>query len=227
MSRPPWKLVFFDTETTGLPEKEPFRSNPKLGPEIVEYAIADWSDGEVTNIEHKLIWPYNAPEPDAEGICRTTDGYPLRFRKDEWGAAKAVKWNLADSRTVLQRFKGHQLAGSNPAYDMALVRFEQDRIGQPWPQWSHRKVDTAAAGVWLYIQGVVEQTGLVALAKHFGIEHDAHTAMGDVLASIKVFERLIDEFVLKPKRMREALAEIVEHSPDASMADFAREALEE
>ena len=219
------KLVFLDTETTGLPEAEPFLSSPELGPEITEYAIADWEDGDVTNLEHKLVYPRNAPEPDAEGICRTLDGFPLSFRPDHWKNEKAVNWNASDDRTMFARLDGQLLAGSNPQFDMNLIKWECARNGSRRPTWSHRKLDLNALGYLLWVQGLVKSTSLVNLAIYFKVEHEAHTSKGDVLASIAVWEQLHDLFVYRPALMREALTDVAECSPDADMAEMAKRAL--
>jgi len=222
------KLTFFDTETTGLPDKEPFLSSPELGPEITEYAIADWEDGEVTAVVHKLIMPKNSDgfTVDAEGTARTLDGFPMSFRPDAW-QGRAVHWNKTDDQTMRERLTPNYLAGSNPTFDCDRVWWEMKRggAGGKKPGWSHRVINTASIGALLWIQGKVEKTGLGYLAKFFGVDHDAHTSLGDVRAAITVWERMHDEFVYKPKRWAEALAEIAKHSPDASMAEFAAEEL--
>jgi hypothetical protein len=224
------KLTFFDTETTGLPDKEPFFSSPEMGPEITEYAVADWNDGDTSNLAHKLIQPRNLhvlPPPDAEGIYRTLDGFPLSYRTDTWKHAKAVPWTRDDTELMRERLTPNYLAGSNPTFDCDRVWWEMNRLkpGGKKPGWSHRTINTASIGAMLWVQGKVEKTGLVYLAKFFGIEHDAHTSLGDVKAAIAVWEHMYQEFIGRPMRWREALTEIVKHSPDASMAEFAAEEL--
>lgn len=217
-------LTFLDTETTGLPDKEPFLSAPDTGPEITEYAVADWNDGDVSNVVHKLIMPKHAPEPDAEGIVRTAAGFPMSFRPDTW-KGKAVHWNKTDDHFMAARLPKAFLAGSNPEFDKARIKWEMARSGAAEPKWSHRVLNTASLGYLLWVQGKVEKTGLVYLAKFFGVEHDAHTSLGDVKAAIAVWEHMYEEFIGRPARWKEALAEIVKHSPDASMSEFAAEEL--
>jgi DNA polymerase III epsilon subunit-like protein len=223
-------LTFTDTETTGLPDKEPFLSRPELGPEVVEYAIADWEDGETSNVEHVLIKPRNLLEvatEDDDGTWRTLDGYPLRYRGDEWKAAGAACWNLTDSQRVLRRLANRQtLAGSNPGFDRDRFAFELARfpVKGANPYWNHRMVGTEHLAVFLLHAGLVESRGLVALAQFFGVEHDAHTALGDVRASIAVFEHMVDLYHYRPRMMREALEEIASCSPDEGMAEFAAKA---
>lgn len=220
-------LNVFDTETTGAPEKEPFFHNPELGPEITEYALATWEDGKVLNFEHKLIMPQNWRETctvdEADGIVRTLDGFPLSFREDTW-RGRCVHWNKTDDQAMHRRLPEAMLCGSNPAFDVRMVNWELKRSGHP-PLPYLRRVDTSSLGVYLYFQGLIEGTGLERLAKFFEVEHEAHTAKGDVLATIAVLENFIDLYVYKPRIYREALQEIANCSPDEGMAEFAANAL--
>lgn len=220
-------LTFFDTETTGTHDREPFISSPELGPEITEYTFATWNDGNVTDVDTKLILPRNWRDTcvqDEEGIVRTPDGFPLSFREDTWRGAGAINWNASDDRAMHKRLaNGTMMAGSNPAYDVRCVQFEMKRNGAK-PLAYVRRVDTSSLGVWLLHQGLVEGTGLERLAAFFGIEHEAHTSRGDVLAAIAVFEALTEMYYSRPRDMREALETIAECSPDADMGEFARKA---
>lgn len=220
-------LNAFDVETTGTHNREPFLSNPELGPEITEYCFATWNDGEITNIEHKLIMPQNWRDTcvvdEADGIVRTPDGFPLSFREDTW-RGKAVHWNKTDDHAMHRRLAdGNMMLGSNPTFDVRCVDWELRRSGaKPLPYT--RRVDTSSLGVWLLHQGLVQSTGLGALAAFFGVEHEAHTSRGDVLAALAVFEKLTEMYYSHPRQMREALETIAEASPDADMAEFARAA---
>ena len=221
-------LNFFDVECTGVPDKEPFLSSPELGPEITEYALASWNDGNVTDVVHKLILPQHWRDPsvavtDEEGTVRTPDGFPLSFREDTWRAAKAVNWNKSDDQLMHRRLPVAMMAGSNPAFDVARVQWEMRRNGAQ-PLGYVRRVDTSSLGVFLLHQGLVQGTGLERLAAFFGVEHEAHTSIGDVLAAIKVFEAFVEMYYSHPKRMREALEEIAACSPDADMGAFAAKA---
>ncbi len=224
------KLTFFDTETTGLPDREPFLSSPEHGPEIVEYAFAEWEDGSLGPVSHHYVKPRNLhllPPPDEEGTYRTLDGFPLRYRADEWKHAKAVCWNADDSKRVHLHLARRTLAGSNPGFDAARVDFEVARFGGGFKRvdWDHRMVGTEHLGVFLLHQGLIQSRGLGALAEYFGVEHeDAHTAAGDLVASVKVFECLVELYHFRPERMREALETIAECSPDPDMAEFAAKA---
>ncbi len=217
-------LTFFDTETTGLPDKEPFLSSPELGPEITEYALATWNDGNVTDVVHELVTPKHwrdVATADDEGIIRTRDGFPLSFREDTW-KGKGY-WNKTDSQLMHRRLPVANVCGSNPGFDVERVQWELRRNGAQ-PLGYVRRVDTSSLGVFLLHQGLVQGTGLERLAKFFGVEHEAHTSIGDVLAAVKVFEAFVEMYYSHPRRMREALEEIAACSPDADMGAFAAKA---
>ncbi len=216
------KLTFCDTETTGLPKHFPAGD----GPEITEYCFATWEDGKTSDVVHVLVQPQNPPPADKEGICRTPDGFPLSYRPDQWKHAKAKPWSAEDNRRVFDRMHGAHIGGSNPRFDVERFRFEVDRFSKGGPRFEHhhRVMDLNALGYPLWVAGLVESTGLVALAKYFGVEHDAHTSNGDVLASIAVFEHLLDRS-LRHDKMRDFLQEVVEmySEDDPSFAKAAAE----
>ncbi len=219
-------LTFTDTETTGLPKHFPKCD----GPEVTEYCFATWNDGDVSDVIHVRVMPQNAPAAEPKtGVVRTTDGFPLSFRYDTWEAHNAQPWSAEDNRRVFDRLHGKYVGGSNPRFDLERFRFEADRFSKGGPRFveQHRIMDLNALGFPLWVAGLVESTGLVALAKYFKIEHDAHTSDGDVRASIAVFERLVDDFLVRPKKMRDFLEEVVEmySDTDEPFANAAREAL--
>lgn len=218
------KITFVDTETTGLPKHFPDGS----GPEVVEYCFATWEDGKTSDLVHVLVQPQNPPPADKEGIVRTPDGFPLSYRPDQWKHAKAKPWSADDNRTVFTRMHGCYIGGSNPRFDVERFRFEVERFSKGGPRFEHhhRIMDLSALGYPLWVAGLVESTGLVALAKYFGVKHDAHTSKGDVLASIAVFERLLDRS-LRHDRMLEFCREVVDlygGDEDPSLAKAAEEA---
>lgn len=199
-------IHFIDTETTGL--------DPLLGAEIIEIACATWNDGDVSEEWHKLILPARGCPEEAAKI----NGYS----EADWRANGAQPFSIQDAKYLIDRFEGHYIGGSNPDFDKRMIEASCHRCGQPKPKWSHSSLNTASLAWPLWAEGKVEQTGLVALAAFFGIEHAAHTAMGDVLATIAVWEALFDLYIYKPRVMREALIEIAgDDQTDAALRDFA------
>jgi DNA polymerase-3 subunit epsilon len=205
------KIHFIDTETTGL--------DPMSGAEIVEIAIALWEDGNVTELLHKGYLPKNGCPEEAAKI----NGY----NEAEWLAAGAQTFQIADAKELAELLAGAYIGGSNPDFDRRMIEAETFRTGQPKLTWRHRTLNTASLAWPLWALGEVEATGLETLAKHFKIEHEAHTAMGDVHATIKVWEALFDRYVHRPRVLEAALKEIEsDEQTDAELRGFARLVIE-
>lgn len=200
---PTQSIVFIDTETTNLPEKGVC--------EIVEYCLAEWQDGEIKRLDSKLVMPKVDPSPE---VCAING-----FERQLWAAHGALSFSVDDVDLINSYLPfGSIVGGSNPRFDKDRIAEEFKRLGKPTPKWSHRTIDTGALGSLLWLTGAVESTGLVALAKHFGVEHAAHTAEGDVRATIAVFEKFFDLYVYKPRLMREALQEIAARAGQSTEA---------
>lgn len=208
------RIVFFDTETTGLIDKNP-------DAEIVEYAGATWDDGNVTGKFHRRILPHFGCPPEAAKI----NGYDFAA----WKASGAEVMRVADLADLRARLDGMMLGGSNPGFDKAMVRAACARLSQPAPDWSYKHLDLGAFGLLLQLEGVVENAKLETLAAYFGIPHEAHTAMGDVMASIGVWEACFERFMRTPNVMRSALVEIADQAAsddDTELEEYARNASE-
>jgi DNA polymerase-3 subunit epsilon len=202
------KLYFFDTETTGLIDKNP-------DAEVTEIAIALWEDGAVKELYDRPFLPkHGCPEEVAR-----INGYSEQL----WKEAGAKPFSNEDASELQALLMGVYLAGSNPDFDKRMIAAECQRVGRQAPAWSHRSLNTASLAWPLWALGEVESTGLVSLTKHFGIEHQAHSAMGDVRAAIKVWEALFDLFVHRPKVYREALLAIAgDEKTDPELREFAK-----
>jgi DNA polymerase III epsilon subunit-like protein len=90
---------------------------------------------------------------------------------------------------------------------------------------THRKMNTGDLAWPLVAAGLVEKTGLETLAAFLGVEHQAHTAMGDVKACVKVYEILCERFIHSPRKLRELCAAIIPGLEPKSDRAEARELL--
>lgn len=203
------KLHFLDTESTGL--------DVAAGVELTEVAIVLWEDGNVTELFER---PFIPRRGCPENVARI-NGYDESL----WREAGAKHFGIADARDLQRLLEGAYVAGSNPDFDKRMISAEHHRCGAPAPAWSHRSLNTASLAWPLWALGEVEGTGLGTLSKYFGIEHDAHSAIGDCRAAIKVWEALFDLYIHKPRVWRDALAEISNAGDPGSML-IASEALE-
>lgn len=194
-------LYFCDVETTGLIDKYPEA-------EITEIAVVSWCEGDKEVLLHERVRPKKGMPEESK---------PFNKSYDEKLWASADPWDAQASQAVAELLKGHYICGSNPDFDKRMITAECFRTGQPAPRWHHRGINTASLGFPLYLIGEVEQTGLEHLAKYFGVEHKAHTALGDCYAAIGVWEAFFDLYLHRPKMMQEALIEMKTHLEEGSV----------
>lgn len=211
------KLVFLDTETTGL-LKHP-------GAEVIEYAFAIWEDGKIIQgIDSARCIPKNGCPEEASRV----NGYT----REAWEASGAKPFGAEDIDNVCSYLTdGCLIAGSNPDFDRNMLEREFVRMGRSdrWPYISHRSLNLASIGFLLWAEGEVDGVGLDYLAHFFGIDTTGkeHTAAGDVETGIKVWDALHDHFMWQPRKMRSALKGIAEnYGEDPELVKFCNQALE-
>ncbi len=111
--------------------------------------------------------------------------------RDTTGKAANELWHQLD---------GNTLAGANPAFDAAFLRnmfaeaYDLDDHGFDGPpQWHHRLLDLSAYAAGVLNIPVTELPGLSTVCARLGIDHPrAHTADGDVYATVRCFQELFD-----------------------------------
>lgn len=201
------RLCFTDAETTGLAETVDEALIKDR--EVIEYAFVIWEDGEHVNAFSKKVAP-SPGQPTADAELCASKGWNFYSQK-EWAASK--RWDLSDCEMVDKFLGGETVAGSNPRFDQDLFKAEFARLDQlpNYPKLAtHRMLDIGQGAWFLFAAGLVDKTGLEPLAKHLGVEHRAHTAMGDVLACIGCFERLCDEYLFRPRKLTELLRAVAD-----------------
>lgn len=220
------RFCFADTETSGLAES--VEEAVSLGRQIIEYAFVIWEDGERIDKLVRKVMPTGDAIAHAEECA--ANGWN-HFQRDSWynptgetrEYAPAKPWDVVDCENVDQYLAGETLAGSNPRFDLTLFKaqFYQFGVGDRFPELAtHRMLDVGALAWPLWTVGLTEKTGLAPLAKLLGVEHKAHTAMGDVEACIDCFEILIDSYVYRPRQLTELLHELgKEEGIDSAVID--------
>lgn len=188
------RIVFLDCETTGLDAS---------AAGLVSMALRVWNDGEITARYDRLIIP--APTIALEPGALRVNGY----HPADWAAKGATPLDQAWLADMHKWLAGAIVGGSNVPFDKGFIAAECIRLGGQPPRWSHRNADTSAMAFPLYAAGIVENTGLAALAAHFGIAHEKpHDAGSDVDTTVAVFEALCDLYLFKPAVWREALENV-------------------
>lgn len=170
------KLVFLDTETTGLdPERH----------EMWEYCLIvrnDSEDGKYSGTWEGQVTPSDlaSADPMALKVGRFYDRYV---------PGSSLPRNVA--RTLARVLNGATLVGANPPFDAAFISKFLRKNNQA-PAWNHRMVD-----VEVLAQAVLklpEPIGLVKSAEALGIEVDkeaAHTASYDAQLAMQVYDKVI------------------------------------
>jgi hypothetical protein len=122
----------------------------------------------------------NLVEHDEKAISYSEAGKRLREFIIQWSE---------NGKTKLLPL-GHGVAWDVRELNTYLLKHEN------WEQFvSYRKLDTSAIAQFLKTLEIIPSTvtgGLGSLTAYFGILHEAHTAKGDVLATIAVFRAMKD-----------------------------------
>lgn len=201
MTAPALILDFVDTETTGLIDEYP-------DAEITEIAIVSWESNNGDRVE-RLHSPLRIKKKPPADIAKHNKSWDPAINL----SLETDSWQIAHSIEISNMLKGSMICGSNPDFDKQMIAVECFRTGQPRPKWHHRGVNTCSFGVLLWAIGETNGSGLEHLTKYFGLEHAAHTALGDCHAAISVWEAVYDKFISRPKMMKEALEELRQTIP--------------
>jgi DNA polymerase III alpha subunit (gram-positive type) len=170
------RIVFFDTETSNLPERNP-------NAEIIAYTTRVWVDGNVGEPRTIHTFPYGEVHPEAAKI----NGYT----PEEWtrrGAVRQFDWHDV---TNLREALGNDaiIGGHNTGFDTDMVCRMFARANLSPPKWNYRKVDTQAMAQALVAIGAIKSASLVNVANYIGCDiSGAHTSEGDVNMTIAVWE---------------------------------------
>lgn len=176
-------LVFLDLETTGL--------DPR-GDRIVEMSFARVSPAGAVDVLATLVDPGVPVPPASSAVHGIVDA-------DLVGAPTFPE--LASR--VARHLRGADLAGYNLArFDLPLLRAEMDRAGV-CPSWSAARIIDASV-----IFRRMERRNLEAAHRLYvgGDMPAAHTAAGDVAATMMVLAGQLDRYPDLPRRVDELAA---------------------
>ena len=174
------RLVFLDTETTGL--------NPEIH-EMWEYSpIVREDDGSQRSFTRHIpgVSLYNA-DPMALRIGRFYDRYtPVSIPPRDMASEAA------------RLLSGATLVGANPSFDAAFMAKFLRQNNQA-PAWNHRMVDVEVLA--MAALKLPEPVGLVKSAELLGIAVDkeaAHTASYDAYLAMEIYDLVIGGFSKPP-----------------------------
>lgn len=158
------RLVFVDTETTGL---DPTRH------EVWEIAIYSLERG--WDVLQRRPTYLNRAEPEALAVNGYYENRALasRHRRRDVPVEIELLEDEPWAWRVARRLSGAALAGIGPWYDSEMLKFQLRRLGQA-PAWDHRLVDCKALAV-----GAIRST-----YAHSGSQTFNRSLSNDVMADV-------------------------------------------
>lgn len=179
------QLIVVDTETTGL---IPGTHLP------LEVAAVNVTTGEELYFVPKVPkGTFDNASDDALAINRYYERGLYKQRPELWEATDSDYCNL------WMMLSGNTFAGSNPAFDAAMVTAGfsavRDRGLTPMPfvrePWHHRLADLAAYAGPALLLAPNELVGLAQICERLRVQIDGeHTALGDARATAECFRKL-------------------------------------
>ncbi|QJD50461.1 DnaE-like DNA polymerase III [Mycobacterium phage Chris] len=174
------QLIVVDLETTGL--------HDEAAP--LEVALLNVDTGESMRfVPYVTVEQMNAAQPEALEFNRYCERALWREMLTE--QQTAVAWDEAQ-----EWLRGNTFAGSNPAFDSAIVArqlvsyeaFLPERVGRVW---HHRLADLAAYAAGKFNVSPTELEGLDGVAERLCVSVvERHTAIGDAFATGLCFDIL-------------------------------------
>jgi len=196
------KLVFVDTETTGL---------DRQADEIIELAAlrVDWPSWTTEAVFYQRFRPEREVSPEAAAA----NGYT----EEAWRGSPDVDSPNAYAKIAafVEFTDGARWVGSMPQFDYDFLERARARgLVRPWALASRRLIDVGSLGTPLLFAGYGEKGGLDELCTVLDVSLDvppsslvslaakgrvgAHTAMGDALRTRDVFRKLMSAFTASP-----------------------------
>lgn len=180
-------LIVVDTETTGL---IPGVHLP------IEVAAVNVTTGEELHFVPKV------PKGTFDNAADEALALNRYFERDLY-KQRLTSWEATDGAycRLWEMLAGNTFAGSNPAFDAAMVTagfaatrqanvLAYDRSFQREP-WHHRLADLAAYAGPALLLAPNELVGLAQVCEALGVKHeDEHTALGDARATAECFRKL-------------------------------------
>lgn len=170
--------VFLDTETTGV----------EIGACLIEIAAIMVDDGEVVDTFHKYCKPYRPVHPSAQAAHGISNAFLADKPEEKEVLQDFIEW-----------FRGcgaDQVLAYNAQFDIRIIndRIKMDYLSDVNFFDKYEVVDVAKMAKDAIKRGLIPKNGRKwsqeYVASCFGITYDAHAAIEDVKAMLKVYEKL-------------------------------------
>lgn len=192
MSYDPTKLVFIDTETTGL---------DLTYHEVWEIGLIDWSIGLGRWEEHLWrIWPTDLPAADP-GSLRVNRFYEREAELENFPGSWDGAHNICTQ--ITRRTANKVIVGANPAFDAAYIEklLLTNRFA---PAWDYHMIDITSLAIGAIARShefsevdfelpIPYSSGFIAKAMHLERSPERHTALGDAREVLETWLQVMGE----------------------------------
>ncbi len=178
------RLLFIDTETGGL--------NPNKH-SLLSLAMVVWEDMKIIDSQELLI--------NDEILSVTEEALSINKIDIEKHKQSAISSSLAIEKIFLfinKHFPEQRkitIAGHNVHFDVSFLRFFFSQNDENFSKFfSHRIIDTSSILYYLYLAGHIKQKVISSdeAFDYFEIKVEGrHTALGDAIATAKLFTKLL------------------------------------
>jgi DNA polymerase III subunit epsilon len=178
------RLLFIDTETGGL---DPGKHS------LLSLALVVWENMEIIDSQEILI---------NDGIlCVTKEALSInkidleKHKHSAKSSSQAIEEIISFIGKHFPRQRKITLAGHNVHFDVSFIRHFFSANNKDFSEFfSHRIIDTSSILYYLYLAGKIKQKAISSdeAFKLFDIEVEGrHTALGDAIATAKLFTKLL------------------------------------
>lgn len=187
------KVFWLDTETTGL-------NSWKC--DIIQLAGLIEIDGVVVEKLNYRIKPidFNAIQPKA----LECNGITLEQLRTFPTATEVYQQFIKVISKYVDKYDKNDkfiIAGQNTNFDIGFVRDFFKKQGDNFfgSYFSYQSLDLLALTIALRYKGILktENLKLETMAKHFGIEYDAHDALADIETTRTILNKILAEYIVE------------------------------
>ena len=192
------KLIYIDTETTGLfPNKHG----------LTQLAAIVVIDGKEINSVNMNINPktYCTFTPEIEDVALEIQGKTREEIALNLKSNYQFKEFVSGINPYLKEDEKFQIVGYNTSFDIGFVKaWFKDNDAKFSDYFTYKDIDVFALVKHLRLLGLMddcENDKLSTVCKYFSIELDAHDAMNDIVATRELYQYLVHEYITTDARI--------------------------
>lgn len=172
------KILFLDIETTGFSREWDY---------IIEIAaiLIDADTGKDIDSFHEYIKPGRNITPKITELTRITNAQVANCRSEQAVLMDFTEWMTLSKPNIII---GHNCN----AFDLNFIQARCNKAGIQWNKPTNT-IDTLSLARKMNKEGVIktENNKQTTLAEYYNIKYDAHSAIEDVKALIKIYNCMV------------------------------------